>query len=76
MQKRHGELPHVKDQPFSLAIADFHQSESMTWSLKSLQCYLYEITVESAVIDGQRRAWSTPVERLIDKHAIPAGFSF
>jgi len=34
-------LPHVKGKPFILAIADFHEESSMTWSSSALTTYLY-----------------------------------
>ncbi|GHV46043.1 hypothetical protein AGMMS49546_33320 [Spirochaetia bacterium] len=41
MNKRYWELDHVKDIPFLIAIADFHEDYSMTWSHNSLITYLY-----------------------------------
>lgn len=76
MAKRYWELPHVTGQPFVLAIADFHKSGSMIWSLHALQSYLYGVFVDSAVENGEKHAWSVPVARLIDKHSIPAGFFY
>jgi hypothetical protein len=35
------ELPHVKDKAFLLAVADFHDESSMTWSSSALTTYLY-----------------------------------
>ncbi|MGB8352316.1 MAG: hypothetical protein WCD79_00355 [Chthoniobacteraceae bacterium] len=40
-------LPHVKDKAFILALADFHQESSMTWSSSALTTYLY----------GKRLTW-------------------
>ena len=74
MLRRYWELANVRGYPFVLAIADFHKSGSMTWSLHALQSYLYGSMVESAEENGERRTWSVPVERLRDKHGIPAGF--
>ena len=35
------EYPHTQNKPFVLAIADFHETFSMTWSYDSLITYLY-----------------------------------
>lgn len=46
MQKRYWDADHVKGWPFILAIADFHQSASMTWSHAALPIYLYGRSAE------------------------------
>lgn len=44
LQKKYWELPQVKDIPLIIAIADFHEDMSMTWSSNHLISYLYGVT--------------------------------
>ncbi|MHB8077314.1 MAG: hypothetical protein ACYDGZ_26665 [Desulfosporosinus fructosivorans] len=39
--RHYWEYPHTQEKPFVLAIADFHETFSMTWSQNSLITYLY-----------------------------------
>lgn len=41
MKKKYWEKEHVKDKPFVIAIADFHDTMSMIWTTNSLSEYLY-----------------------------------
>ncbi|CAM4300437.1 glycosaminoglycan attachment site [Cytophagaceae bacterium 50C-KIRBA] len=41
MKKKYWEKEHVKDKPFVIAIADFHDTMSMTWTFNALSNYLY-----------------------------------
>jgi len=41
LQKKYWEKDHVKKKPLILAIHDFHQTASMTWSRTALMNYLY-----------------------------------
>lgn len=41
MKKRYWEKEHVKEKPFIIAIADFHDTMSMTWTSTALSDYLY-----------------------------------
>lgn len=41
LNKRYWELPHVQGKPIAIAIADFHDVMSMTWSFQALLEYLY-----------------------------------
>src|SRR5208282_4751801 len=69
------ELPHVVGQPFAIAIGDFHQSGSMTWSLPALQSYLYGLRTVVEHDNGEhKRAWAEPVDHLHGIPNIPAGF--
>jgi|SRR6185437_1221638 len=74
MTRRYWDLPTVAGSPFVLAIGDFHQSGSMTWSSVALQSYLYGLKTIIDVHDGKRRARSEAVERLLGSQGIPAGF--
>jgi hypothetical protein len=74
MDRRYWELPHVIDQPFALAIGDFHQAGSMTWSLQALQSYLYGVrTVLEHDEKRTKRARAEPVTQLHSVQPIPAG---
>lgn len=54
MGKRYWDKEHVKDHPFVLAIADFHDAFSMTWSHGALAIYLYGRSAEMVTgPDGQ-----------------------
>lgn len=41
MKMKYWEKEHVKGKPFAIAIADFHDTMSMTWTFNSLSDYLY-----------------------------------
>lgn len=41
LQKKYWDLPHVKGKPIIIAIADFHDDMSMTWSFNAIIDYLY-----------------------------------
>lgn len=43
-KKKYWEKEHVKEKPFIIAIADFHDTMSMTWTYNSLLEYLYGYT--------------------------------
>lgn len=45
-KKKYWEKEHVKEKPFIIAIADFHDTMSMTWTYNSLLEYLYGYTYE------------------------------
>lgn len=78
LQKKYWELPHVSGNPLVLAIADFHDDQSMLWSSTALTNYLYGVKHEYYhEKDGQLVI--TPV--VIEKHqkghkTIPSGFFF
>jgi hypothetical protein len=41
LKKQYWKLPHVQGKPFLIAIADFHEDFSMTWSFSAITDYLY-----------------------------------
>ncbi|MBC8770539.1 glycosaminoglycan attachment site [Arenibacter sp. BSSL-BM3] len=49
MKKKYWEKEHVKGKPFVIAIADFHDTMSMTWTFNSLSDYLYGYKYEHSV---------------------------
>jgi hypothetical protein len=76
LKKKYWELPHVRDIPLVLAIQDFHQPRSMSWSAYALPEYLYGIRqVAVTKHDGS-------VEKIVEKiqsfkwenKEVPAGF--
>ncbi|MFH1737531.1 MAG: glycosaminoglycan attachment protein [bacterium] len=75
-KKRYWELDHVRGKPFAIAIADFHDDQSMIWSHSALFPYLYgkRFKLEKNK-NGQARQISVDVEA--HSHSgktIPAGF--
>ena len=73
LQRAYQHLPHVKDFPFALAIADFHGQGTMVWSREALPTYLYgKLAVVREGQDGPY-ADGEPIERLRGKAGIPAG---
>lgn len=60
LNKKYWEKEHVKGHPLVLAIHDYHNDNSMTWSRTALSEYLYGIRVR--VVDGV-----TNIQK-IDKH--------
>jgi hypothetical protein len=76
-KKKYWEKEHVKGLPFVIAIADFHDSMSMTWSFSALLEYLYghtykhtfdtdgNILVEAVKVGNYRKSNGTK---------IPSGF--
>jgi hypothetical protein len=78
LKRKYWEYPQVAGHPFALAIQDFHQPTSMTWSTYALVEYLYGIRqLESRGPDGSIKRIGEPVEsyKWGDKE-IPAGFFF
>ncbi|HXJ18950.1 MAG TPA: glycosaminoglycan attachment protein [Polyangia bacterium] len=78
LKKEYWKLPHVQGHPFVLAIEDFHQEGSMTWTSTALTTYLY----------GYRHTWKRAddgslivipqqvrVHKVGDKE-VPSGFFF
>lgn len=73
LQKGYHRLPHVKDMPFAIALADFHAPASMIWSREALVGYLYGLGAEPMDINGQRVAVSTERTELLGDNPFPAG---
>ena len=76
INKKYWDLDHVKDIPFLIAIADFHEDYSMTWSHNALIKYLYGYEHDYKFdYNGNLEI----IPRKIDKHIhgskiIPSGF--
>lgn len=79
LQKKYWELPHVKGKPFILAIADFHDDQSMTWSYNAIIDYLYGYKF-NAIYDNKGELIIIPEKISAYKKAngveIEAGFFF
>lgn len=77
LKKKYWELEHVNGKPFLIAIADFHDTMSMTWSFPALITYLYGYTYE-AKHDKNGKLVITPIKitEFVKKTGtkIPAGF--
>lgn len=79
MKKKYWEKDHVKGKPFVIAIADFHDTMSMTWTFNSLIDYLYGHKQEYS-LDENGKLIVKPVE--IEDYTkpngtkIPSGFFF
>jgi len=65
LQRSYSQLPHVQNQPFVIALADFQAPASMTWSREALVSYLYGIFVQVIEENGQRVAAEEPVSHLL-----------
>lgn len=73
LQRAYEKLPHVRGQPFALAIADFHAPSSMVWSREALPCYLYGVNPRVSEGPDGRRAIAESVRTLRGDQKIPAG---
>lgn len=78
LQKKYWELEHVAGKPLVIAIADFHDNQSMLWTSTSLTNYLYGVRHDHHY-DESGKLIITPQK--IDKHIvgnkeIPSGFFF
>jgi hypothetical protein len=76
-KKKYWEKEHIKGLPFIIAIADFHDTMSMTWSFSALLEYLYGHTYEySFDTNGNILVKAVKVNdyRKPNGEAIPSGF--
>ena len=73
LQRRYDQMPHVKEKPFMLAVADFHAPASMLWSREGLIGYLYGEGAETVRMGGRSVARSVSATRLHGPSAFPAG---
>ena len=79
-RKHYWEYPHTQEKPFVLAIADFHEPLSMTWSQSSLITYLYGYRYDHSYNEkGELIIHPIKVEKHIKgegHNTIPSGFFF
>jgi hypothetical protein len=76
--KPYWELPHVQGHPLVLAVADFHEDQSMTWTSPALLEYLYGVT-HDFLYDDAGQLVITPLKLETHEYqgkVIPSGFFF
>lgn len=74
--KPYWEMPDVIGHPLVFAIADFHESQSMTWTQTALMDYLYGVTHDFSV-DEQGQLIISPAKIEVHEYEgkqIPSGF--
>ena len=78
LQKKYWELPHVAGNPLVIAIADFHDDQSMLWSSTALESYLYGVRHEHHFENGKLVIDPIKIEKYVkpDGTEIPAGYFF
>ena len=78
LQKKYWELPHVAGNPLAIAIADFHDDQSMLWSSSALESYLYGVRHEYHYEDGNLVIDPITIEKHTkpDGTEIPSGYFF
>jgi hypothetical protein len=79
MKKKYWEKEHVKDKPFLIAIADFHDTMSMSWTFHALLDYLYGYKYENS-FDKKGKLIIKPIKtgnfKKPNGTEIPSGFFF
>lgn len=78
LQKKYWELDHVAGNPLVIAIADFHENQSMLWTSTALINYLYGVHHDHHYDESGKLVIT---RQKIDKHIvgtkeIPSGFFF
>ncbi len=76
LRKKYWEREDVGNNPFVLAIADFHAPASMTWSRTALPCYLYGIGFEwRQAADGRKYPQAKRLgDHIVRKKVVPTNF--
>lgn len=75
LKKRYWEGDGILDIPFVVAVQDFHQELSMTWSQSALFEYLYGVRIEEVESDGKMQKVEVPVTVLKwGGKQLPSGF--
>jgi hypothetical protein len=76
LNNQYSALPQVRDKPFIIAIADFHEESSMTWSSSALTTYLYGMRFTARRDSkGKLKVKNVPVREHRWKHkVIPSNF--
>lgn len=76
LQKRYWEKEHVKGMPLVFAIQDFHEFQSMSWSVYALSEYLFGAkNIKSEQNDGKIGLVTKQIEEYkIGKKRVPSGF--
>lgn len=76
-KKKYWDKEHVKGLPFVIAIADFHDTMSMTWSFNALLEYLYGHTFKNSIDEsGNMVVEPIKLKNYVKKNGteIPSGF--
>lgn len=78
LKKKYWEKQHVQGLPFLIAIADFHDTMSMTWSYNALSEYLYGYKYDHSFVDGILQVHPVEVGNYKKPNGteIPSGFFF
>ena len=79
MKKKYWEQKHVRNKPFVIAIADFHDTMSMTWSSSALVEYLYGYRYEYSLDKkGKPITKSVKIPYYLKENGtkVPSGFFF
>jgi hypothetical protein len=79
MKKKYWEKEHVKNKPFVIAIADFHDTMSMIWTFNALSDYLYGYKYEHSFDEkGELIIKPVKIEDYVKSNGtkIPSGFFF
>ncbi len=77
LKKKYWELEHVKGKAFILAVADFHEYMSMTWSFQALIEYLFGYKLSHSKDEAGSVIFNfTPIDGFIKESGVkvPAGF--
>jgi len=75
LQKRYWDLEHAKGKPLVIAIADFHDKGSMTWSSTALFEYVYGVRHKHHYNGEELVVETTPIEQHeYNGKVIPSGF--
>ncbi len=73
LEQHYDQLPHVADQPFMVALADFQAPASMTWSREGLIGYVYGVGARILDTDGRKKATTVRATHLLGKTGFRAG---
>jgi hypothetical protein len=78
LQKQYWDLPHVTGNPLILAIADFHDDQSMLWSSTALMRYLYGVDNNYYYVDNKLVIETVPIVSHVKPSgtSVPSGFFF
>lgn len=73
IERQYHRFEHVQNEPFVIALTDFHSPGSMRWTREALITYLYGVYASEMILDGVATAVGIKVDRLRGEQEIPAG---
>lgn len=78
LQKKYWELEHVAEKPLVIAIADFHDNQSMLWTSTALTNYLYGVHHDHHYDESGKLVITTQKinKHIVGNKEIPSGFFF